>query len=128
MNSGKSNFLKCTDSFKVAFKGLFLAVRTERHMQIQVTAVIFVSVAGVCLKLEYYEWLTILSLFAIVISTELINTSIEKLCDFVQPDLNDQIRNIKDISAGAVLWTSIIAAIAGLLILIPKIYLLLTNH
>lgn len=127
MNTGKSIILRCVNAFRDAFHGLLLAFKSENNLRIHFLAVIIVTAAGIFLTIDYYEWLTILILFAIVITTELLNTSIEKLSDFVQPEMDEHIRKIKDISAGAVLWSSIIAALAGILIFIPKMYLILTN-
>ena len=73
------------------------------------------------LDISSFEWLIILLLFALVISLELINTAIERLSDVVQPEIDNRIGIIKDISAAAVLWTSLMALIAGILIFIPKI-------
>jgi len=59
--------------------------------------------------------------FAMVIGIELINTSIEALCDKVEPKQDPQIKKVKDIAAGAVLFVSICAAIVGLYIMLPKL-------
>jgi undecaprenol kinase/diacylglycerol kinase (ATP) len=53
------------------------------------------------------------------------NSALEKLCDKVNPEMDPQIKVIKDMAAGAVLWTSLLAAVAGLCIFIPKIIELL---
>jgi diacylglycerol kinase (ATP) len=50
------------------------------------------------------------------------NTAVEKLSDFVQPNHDEKIGFIKDVSAGAVMIVSILASIIGLLIYIPKIF------
>lgn len=67
------------------------------------------------------EWLIILLFFGLVIGLEALNTSIEKLADVVQPNSDKRIRIVKDLSAGAVLFSAICAMIAGTLIFLPKI-------
>jgi diacylglycerol kinase len=52
---------------------------------------------------------------------ELINTGIEYLCDFIHPEKHDAIKKIKDISAAAVLISSIISLVIGILVFLPKI-------
>lgn len=52
---------------------------------------------------------------------EALNTAIEKLSDIVSPEKDDRIRIVKDISAGAVLISSIVAVVIGLIIFIPHL-------
>ena len=65
----------------------------------------------------YRQWIDFLSVFAatgLMLISEMFNTSIEALCDFVETADNDKIRIIKDISAAAtgiaiLLWFAVIA-------------------
>ena len=114
-------------SFLPAFKGIGSAFKSERNLRLHLIAVVFVTITSIAFGISITEWLIILVLFALVIAMELINTAIEKLSDVVQPEKDDRIRIIKDISAGAVLWVAIIALIIGFLIFIPKILLLLNS-
>ena len=59
--------------------------------------------------------------FAIVIGSELFNTSIETIVDMVMPEKNEKAKIAKDVSAGAVLVVAIGAAIIGLVIFVPRI-------
>jgi undecaprenol kinase len=112
------NLLK---SFQAAFRGIFIVIRDERNLRIHFIAALMVILAGFLFKISLSNWLIILILFAIVIAAEMINTAIEKLADFVEPNLNKQIRDIKDIAAAAVLWVSIVSVIVGFLIFAPQI-------
>ena len=114
-------------SFLPAFKGIGSALKSERNLRLHLIAVVFVTITSIAFGISITEWLIILVLFALVIAMELINTAIEKLSDVVQPEKDDRIRIIKDISAGAVLCVAIIALIIGFLIFIPKILLLLNS-
>jgi diacylglycerol kinase len=67
------------------------------------------------------EWLVIILFTALVISLEMFNSALEKLCDKVNPELDPQIKLIKDMAAGAVLWASLLSVVAGICIFIPKI-------
>jgi diacylglycerol kinase len=58
----------------------------------------------------------------LVLTAEMINTTIEKLSDIVSPQKNEHIRVIKDISAAVVLLSSFIAMIAGLIIFVPYLW------
>jgi diacylglycerol kinase (ATP) len=65
----------------------------------------------------YRQWIDFLSVFAatgLMLISEMFNTSLEALCDFVETADNDKIRIIKDISAAAtgiaiLLWFAVIA-------------------
>ena len=50
-----------------------------------------------------------------------VNTAIEKLSDYIQPQKDPKIGFIKDISAGAVMLVALLAGMAGLIIYIPKL-------
>ena len=80
-----------------------------------------VIVAGVTLKINTTEWSVVLILCGLVISLELINTAIENAVDLVTKEYNEKAKNAKDIAAGAVLFSAIIAAIIGFIIFLPKI-------
>ena len=77
------------------------------------------------LKVSSLEICILLFCISSVIAAELINTSIEINVDLVMPERNERAGQAKDIAAAAVLFVSIISAIIGLVIFIPKIYTLL---
>ena len=128
MNSNKSSAKKRFGTFAPAFKGIWISLRTERNVQLHFLAIVCVVVLGFLLDISPIEWLTILLFFALVLSMELINTAIEKLSDVVQPKQDSRIGVIKDTSAGAVLWSAIMALFAGIIIFIPKLMQIFINH
>lgn len=115
------NFLK---GFLFAFNGLFVFFRHERNGRVQLTIAVLAVVLGLFFSLPPREWITLLFCIASVLSLEMINSAIEKLCNLVHPDYHPAIKVVKDISAAAVLWFSIFSAIIGSIIFIPKILLL----
>ncbi len=124
----KENFLKrrCL-SFKFAIRGIFISIKSQLNMKIHIIAAILAVLIGIYLEISNYEWLIIILVIGLVFSTEMINTSIEALVDLVSPAYNKSAEKVKDISAGAVLISAIIALIAGIIIFVPKI-LILINH
>ena len=52
---------------------------------------------------------------------EAMNTAFEYLCDIVSPEFNVSVKRAKDIAAGAVLLTAIVAFILGILIFWPYV-------
>ena len=108
-----------------ALQGWLSFFRREANGQIQLFIAIMVIVTGFALQVSVNEWMILLSCMGVVISLEMINSAVEKICDHVNPQIHPNIKIIKDIAAGAVLWAAIIAAIIGLLIFIPRLLSLL---
>jgi diacylglycerol kinase (ATP) len=73
------------------------------------------------------EWLILLLCIGLVLSLETINTAIEYLVDFVEPNQNSKAGAIKDLSSAAVLIASIISVIIGIMIFGKYILALLTT-
>ena len=112
---------KIRNSFKYAIEGIWTSFKTERNMKIHIFIMILVIIAGIILKINKSEWIICIILFAIVIGSELFNTSIETIVDMVMPEKNEKAKIAKDVSAGAVLVVAIGAAILGLVIFVPRI-------
>ncbi len=105
-----------------AANGIIHVFKKEQNFKIHIIAAILVIAAGFIFSAGKTEWLAIIIAICIVLTTELINSAIEYLCDFVSPDYHDKIKIIKDVSAGAVLISAIGAFILALVIFLPKIF------
>ncbi len=108
-----------------AFNGLFDFFSNERNGKIQLAVALATIATAAFLKISLNEWVAVLLCIGMVIGLEMLNSALEKLCDLVEPGYHPSIRVIKDISAGAVLWASIISTVAGTIIFLPKIISLL---
>ncbi|MHA6698108.1 diacylglycerol kinase [Chryseobacterium sp. A321] len=108
-------------SLKNALNGLQHAVRTERNLQIELFAFVLNLVFIVIFDLTYVEISILLLVCALVLCMELLNTALEKMADFIEPNRNDKIGLIKDIAAGAVLLASLFALFVGLVIYLPHL-------
>ena len=104
-----------------ALKGAFLLIRTEASIKIQVVIAVVMTIAGFYFEISNTEWVLQIFAIALVLGIEGMNTAVEKLSDFVQPEFDKKIGFIKDISAGAVMLVSIASTIIGLIIYLPKI-------
>lgn len=104
-----------------AMKGMFLLLRTEASIKIQFVIALVVTGAGFYFNISNIEWMIQLIAIGMVMGIEGLNTAVEKLSDFVQPEKDPKIGFIKDVSAGAVMIVSILASIVGLLIYVPKL-------
>ncbi|MGX1929946.1 diacylglycerol kinase [Flagellimonas sp. 2504JD4-2] len=107
-------------SIGYAFKGLFLLLRTEASIKIQFVIALIMTGAGFYFEISQTEWIVQLLAIGMVMGIEGLNTAVEKIADYIQPENDPKIGFIKDVSAGAVMIVSIIASIVGLIIYIPK--------
>ena len=114
-------------SFGFAFEGIFNTIKTERNIKIHLFATIMVIIFGFILNISYLEWLICLLLFGLITSLELVNTSLEALVDLATQERKPLAKKAKDAAAGAVLYSSIIAAIIGGIIFFPKLYNFIIN-
>lgn len=96
-------------------------LKEERNARIELIVALLVIGLGIWLKVSTIEWCLILICIGALLSAEALNTSIERLSDFMSSEWNDKIRDVKDIAAGSVFVISIIGSIIGLIIFIPKI-------
>ena len=108
-------------SFGYAFNGLKILIVEEHNSRIHIFATICVLILGFLFKISTFEWIAVCFAIGIVIATEIINSSIENLADFVSPHKNDLIMKVKDLSAAAVLVSALTAIIVGIIIFLPKL-------
>ena len=109
------------NSFRYAIEGLKSAFKTEQNFLIDTIVGIIVIILGILLKLSITEFMIVLLTIGLVISMELMNTSIENAIDMAMPEIHPLAKASKDISAAAVLFSSVIALIVGIMIYLPKI-------
>lgn len=109
---------------RFALNGWIAFFRKDANGQIELFIAVMVIVAGFLLHISVTEWMIVLSCIGVVVSLEMLNAAIEKICDHLHPERHPVIGFVKDVAAGAVLWASVIAAVIGLLIFLPKIFLL----
>lgn len=85
-------------------------------MRIHFTATSFVVFAALSLQVSRVEACLLALAVGAVFSAEMLNTAIEKHCDFSQKNYSITIKKVKDVAAGAVLLAAICAAIVGVII------------
>lgn len=120
-SSSNFSFYRLFNSFGYAFKGLATAFASQQNLWIHSFAVIVVCSLGFYYTIRYMEWIVLIICMGMVIAAELFNTALEYLCDKVEPQKNETIKKVKDISAGAVLILAITSLVIGLIIFLPYI-------
>ncbi len=111
-------------AFRNAFRGIKEAF-IEQSFRILFVVALFVTFCLFYFPFESLERAVLVLVVVLVLSLELINSQIERILDILRPDYNEEVRKMKDISAGAVLTASIGAVILAVIIILPYILLLL---
>lgn len=78
-------------------------------------------------RVTFYEKLILILTITFLLTSELINSHIERVVDVFQPNCNREAKVIKDICAGAVFLASLGAAIIGILIFLPYFLTFILN-
>ena len=110
------------ESFTNAVNGIFEAFYQERNLRIHLIFAIVVIFASLFVSLSILEFILILILIGLVFVSELFNTAIEILADKVEDKQDEGIKLVKDISASAVLVSSVLAFVVGLIIFSKKFF------
>ena len=96
------------------FSGIDLAVIRDQRVRYKVV----ISVVFLLLGLLFDDWLHFLLLLAVtglMVVSEVFSSSIAALCDYVQPQYDSLITDIKDMAAGAS-WIAVFIWTANILI------------
>ena len=125
--SPESSFEKRVHSFRFAFRGIGVMLRTEPNARIHLIAALVAVCAGIALGLDRIEWLILTLTIAAVWSLESVNTAFEALCDVVSKDSHPEIARAKDVAAGAVLIAAIAAIVVAVLIFGRRILALIAS-
>ncbi|WP_139959635.1 diacylglycerol kinase family protein [Flavicella sediminum] len=107
-------------SIRYAFKGMWILISSESSIKAQLFISLCVSILGFVMEISPTEWMFQIIAIGLVITTEAMNTAVEKVANFVQPDFDKRIGVIKDIAAGAVAFASLVAMAIALVIYLPK--------
>lgn len=104
-------------SFELAYRGIVYALRTQRNMRIHVLVAVLVLVASLLVGVSALELTVLLLTIMLVFVTEMLNTALEFTVDLVTEEYHPLAKLAKDVSAGAVLVSSVGAVLVGYLIL-----------
>lgn len=121
MNNEKFSLKKRIKSFSYAFAGLKVLFREEHNSWIHAVAAVLAVAMGFLFRISPMEWIAVVIVIGMVLSAEILNSSLERTADFVKAERDDRKRDIKDLGAAAVLVCAIAAALVGTIIFLPKI-------
>lgn len=111
-------------TLKNALNGIIYTYSVEINFKIHLLMAVLVLLFAYILELSKMEIIICILLIGLVLAFELINTVVEMIVDMVEPHEDPLAGMIKDASSGAVLVIAITSAVIGLIIFIPKLYML----
>ncbi len=107
-------------SIGFALEGINRFLRTEAHAIVHAAATMVVIAACFLFPVSFHEISALVIVTGMVWMAELLNTAIEKAIDFLETNTKPEIKFIKDVAAGAVLVSALIAVLVACIIFIPK--------
>jgi diacylglycerol kinase len=124
-HSQKSEWGKFIAGFGYAFSGLWYALRTQRNARVHLAAAILAIALGLYLHLSALQFAIIFMVIAGVFITEMLNTVLEICVDLASPEYHPLAKIAKDVAAGAVLLSAMLAVVIALLIFGPPLWMLI---
>ena len=119
----KRGFKRFLNSFKFSIQGLKYAYKNEQSMLIHAIVTIIAIALGLLFKISLMEW-AVLSL-GVTLAAELINTAIEAAVDLCTLEIHPLAKIAKDCGSAATFVFSMITAVIGVIIFIPKLIAIL---
>ncbi len=115
------------ESFRHAFQGWRHLLWTQPNARIHAGITVAVILLGAWLVRSLTDWGLLLMAIALVWSAEFFNTAVEAVVDLASPELHPLAGIAKDLGAAAVLLNAIAAALIGLLVFGPPLWLRFTG-
>lgn len=113
-------------SFRFAWSGLQVLLRSQHNAWIHAAATLVVVVGGMVCRLRPMEWAILALAIGMVWAMEALNTAVELLADEVSMEQRPRIGKAKDVAAFGVLAAAIASVVIGLLIFLPRLFSLIS--
>jgi len=104
-----------------AWRGIGILLKTTHNMWAHIFFALLAVYLGFVLKISNSEWIFIVFAIGFVVVAEAFNTAIEIDMDLTSPNHHPYAKDTKDVAAGAVLLSVIVAGIVGMIVFLPKI-------
>ena len=110
------NIIKRAKSFVHAGRGIYVFIKTTHNAWIHLVILAVAVFLGFYFRITQSEWISLIIVAGFVLVSEAFNTAIEIDIDLTSPNYHPYAKDTKDVAAGAVLISAIIAIIVGILI------------
>jgi diacylglycerol kinase len=120
----KSEWAKFIAGFGFAFRGLWYTLRTQRNARVHVVIACLAIAMGIVLHISAVEFAMIFVAISSVFVAEMFNTVFELCVDLASPEYNQLAEIAKDVAAGAVLLSAMLAVVIGVFVFGPHLWVL----
>ncbi len=115
-------FISRANSFRYAISGWWYVIKTQKNAWLHAIATMLVYGISLWLNLSPRDFAVLTLTIGLVWTSEIINTALEAVVDLASPHQHPLAKVGKDVGAAAVLISSLVAVVIGILLLGPPIY------
>ncbi len=108
-------------SFQYALEGVWFTLKYNQNIRIHLVIAILVILASIFFKVSAFEMGILGIMILLVISAEMINTSLEEMTNLITLEHRQEAKIAKDVSAGMVLLVSVGSVVVGVLVFLPHV-------
>lgn len=124
----RNDWSKFIAGFGYAFSGLWYALRTQRNARVHIGMATLIILVGVILRISAIEFAMLFVAITSVFIAEIFNTVFELCVDLASPEYHPLAKIAKDMAAGAVLLSAMLAVVIGVFVLGPHLWALLFSR
>lgn len=106
-----------------AIDGVVRAFKTERNLRIDYLIGLFVLIASLFFDFTKTEFAALCLTIGFVIFAEMINSTVEYVVDLITDKYDDRAKAAKDIAAGGVFVSALVAVVVSYFLFVDKIYM-----
>lgn len=106
-----------------AIDGVICAFKTERNLRIDYIIGLFVLISSLFFDFTKTEFACLCLTIGFVIFAEMINSTVEYVVDLITDKFDDRAKAAKDIAAGGVFVSALVAVVVSYFLFVDKIYM-----
>lgn len=120
----KKEFLamKRARSFAYASRGIWVFLKTTPNAWVHLVFLLGAIIVGFYFDIARIEWMALAFAGGLVLVSEAFNTAIEIDINLTSPKYHPYARDTKDVAAGAVLISAVVAVVIGIFIFAPYLF------
>ncbi len=108
-------------SFNFAIEGVIHVLRRERNMRVHFALATVVLVLAFAYDVTRLELMALMIAISFVLIAEMVNTAVEEMIDLSTKTYDPRAKVAKDVAAGAVLISAVVAVTIGYLVFVDRI-------